>query len=435
MSESVRAASTGYHDERRIFSNFVWFAFDRASRMIVSVVVSVLVARHLGPVDFGVLSFGVALAGIFAVFGGLGLESVVVRDLVRGEKGGTWRAAWQLRIGMAVVAYVLMVAVAFAWRPDSPHTILISAILGLGLLFGPADLIDAWFQAHGRIRRSAAARQIVLWMSAGWRLWLVWVEASVVVFAVASVIEAAAVAVALRFAFRGQHAFTSTSRTVAVERRRLLAEGAPLMLSGLLVTITLQVDRLLLGYFQGNEAVGTYAAAARLTELFHVVPLALGAAIMPRLTSLRDDDEARYWAVARTSFIGLALAGLVFALAITFVGPWLVPALFGASYTAASPVLSVHAWTLAFVFMVSLRSRLLVIEGGTRWVLAMSLLTALLNVTGNLFLIPRFGGVGAAWAAVLAWSFAALGAPWFFAASRGWIVNLARGGSKRGYHI
>jgi O-antigen/teichoic acid export membrane protein len=49
----------------------------------------------------------------------------------------------------------------------------------------------------------------------------------------------------------------------------------------------------------------------------------------------------------------------------------------------------------------------------------------LLNIGGNLLLIPRFGGMGAAWVAVGAWSFGAFGAPWCFAATRELIRKMA----------
>ncbi len=434
MSESQ--ADIFVSGRRRIVSNFGWLIADRVGRMVVNVVVGVVVARHLGPDEFGVLSFSLALTGMFTVVAGFGLEGVVVRDLVRDSTGAVWKAAWQLRLGLAMLAYGATVGAALVWRPDSPRTVLITAIVGVGLFFTPADLIDAWFQAIGRVRRPAVARQIVLWIAAAWRLALVAMHAPLTAFAAASAAEAAAIAFALWLAFRGERIRTSDTH-LAAERRRLLREGWPLMMSGLLVTITLQIDRLLIAYFKGDEALGIYAVAARLTESFHMLPLALGAAIMPRLTSLRGENEARYWVIARWCTAGLAVVGLAAASVITWMGPWLIAALFGAHYADAAPVLVVHAWTLAFVFVVSLRSRLLVIEGATRWVLAMSLLTAALNVAGNLLFVPRFGSVGAAWAAVVAWAFAALIAPWFFGPSRSVVaklMGLSPGARKVGDH-
>jgi Na+-driven multidrug efflux pump len=74
----------------------------------------------------------------------------------------------------------------------------------------------------------------------------------------------------------------------------------------------------------------------------------------------------------------------------------------------------VHVWSLGFVFLVSLRGRLLVLEGLSQWMPALAAATAGLNLALNVWLIPRLGVVGAAWAATTAWGFSALLAPVLF---------------------
>ncbi len=402
-----------------VFANFAWLMFDRLGRMIINFVVGVAVARHLGPADFGVLSYATASASIFAVFAGLGLDELLVRDLVReSEAGATWRAAWQLRLAAALVAFGGVVVMTVLGRPDAPQLWGVVAIVAVGLLFTPVDLVDSWFLAQSRMRPPAMARQAALWIAAAWRLVLVAVGAGLLAFAFAILIESALVGAALLWVLRRSKGPIPSTASVATERRRLLTEGWPLMVSGLLVTVTMQADRLLLGRFCGDMAVGTYAVAARLTEVCYALPLALGAAVMPRLAVLYREETAEYWRLARRAFFGLGLVGLVGSGLASALAAVLVPLIFGARYADSARILAVHVWVLAFVFMVSMRSRMLVIEAGTRWVLSMSLLTALLNVGTNILLIPRHGAMGAAVAAVAAWAFSALVAPWFFAATR-----------------
>jgi PST family polysaccharide transporter len=418
-------------ERRRILENFAWLISDRAGRVVVNLVVSVFVARSLGPTEFGMLSFATVLSGLFAVLSGLGLENVVVRDLARGDERGAWKAAWRLRLGASVVAYVLTVAAAYAWRPDSPRLCGVVAIVAAGLLFTPADLFDAWFQSQGRMRPPAVARQLALWMAVAWRMVLVATDASLESFALANVAEAAAVALALRWTFKKEETPVAAPGQIGAQMRRLLREGWPLLASGVLVTITMQSDRLLLGHIRGDAELGIYVVASRFTEIFHILPVAVGAAAMPRLTTLYRDDQSRYWAFARGAVAAAALTGFAVGAVLAGIGPFILTTVFGSEYEGASDILAAHAWTLVFIFIVSLRSRLLVIEAGTRWVLAMSLLTAALNVAGNLLLIPRFGGVGAAWTAVGAWAFSALVAPLCFAHTRTLLVKLVRGTAAR----
>jgi O-antigen/teichoic acid export membrane protein len=158
-----------------------------------------------------------------------------------------------------------------------------------------------------------------------------------------------------------------------------------------------------------------------------VLPVALGAALLPRLTKLRQENPPEYGRQARRWAAGLVGAGAGAATLLMLAGPVVVPVVFGPAYAAAADVLAVHAWSLPFVFLVSLRTRLLVIEAGTRWVLLMSLVTAALNLGANLLLIPRMGGLAAAWATAGAWAGSALVAPWLFAPTRALMLRLIRG--------
>lgn len=418
-------------DRHRLFANFTWFFADRAGRMAVNVLVSVLVARHLGPAEFGLLNFATALTGIAVVMAGLGLESVLLRDLIRGNTPAAWKAAWQLRMTAALAAYVVPVIVSIVSRPDSPRVWAVVAMVGAGLLFAPADLVDVWFQAKGRVRPPAFARQCVLWVAVGWRLILIARGAALEAFALAMALESAGVAGALRLTIKRETLPVGTPADVAVERRRLLREGWPLMASGVLVTLTMQVDRLMLGQMRGDAELGIYGAAVRITEIFHLLPVAVGVAAMPRLTSLHQAAPLQYWSLARRLVGTLALAGLAVGGVLAWVGPRLLTAIFGTQYEPAAEIIVVHVWSLVFVFIVSARSRLLVIEAGTASVLAMSLLTASVNVVGNAMLIPSWGGRGAAWAAVGTWAFSALLAPLCFSRTRAHSSKLLFAGATR----
>jgi O-antigen/teichoic acid export membrane protein len=125
-------------------------------------------------------------------------------------------------------------------------------------------------------------------------------------------------------------------------------------------------------------------------------------------------------------FWGLGAVAVGLSAVVSLLAPWLVPLVLGARYEEAARIFGVHVWALPGVCLVSLRSRFLVIEAGTRWIFSISLLTALFNFSANLILIPRHGGLGAAWATVGAWFFSAAVAPWFFPATRTLTLDLIR---------
>jgi hypothetical protein len=67
----------------KVVSNTGWLFSDRILRMGVGLLVGVWVARYLGPEQFGLLSFAMALVALVGTIATLGLRGIVVRDIVR----------------------------------------------------------------------------------------------------------------------------------------------------------------------------------------------------------------------------------------------------------------------------------------------------------------------------------------------------------------
>ncbi len=68
---------------RKYFANTSWLLGERILRMIVSLFVGIYVARYLGPERFGLLSYANSFVGLFTAIATLGLDGIVVRELVK----------------------------------------------------------------------------------------------------------------------------------------------------------------------------------------------------------------------------------------------------------------------------------------------------------------------------------------------------------------
>jgi O-antigen/teichoic acid export membrane protein len=85
----------------------------------------------------------------------------------------------------------------------------------------------------------------------------------------------------------------------------------------------------------------------------------------------------------------------------------LVTLLYGAEYSGSGRILAVHVWALVFVSIGSARTGWIVAENLVRYQMLATLLGALVNVGLNYVLIPRYAGLGAAWATVASQAVAA----------------------------
>jgi len=69
----------------KYFKNTSWLFLEKILRMVVGLTVGIWVARYLGPEQFGNFSYAQSLVGLFTAISALGLDGIVVRELVKNE--------------------------------------------------------------------------------------------------------------------------------------------------------------------------------------------------------------------------------------------------------------------------------------------------------------------------------------------------------------
>jgi len=106
----------------------------------------------------------------------------------------------------------------------------------------------------------------------------------------------------------------------------------------------------------------------------------------------------------------MAIIGYLIAIPTTFLAGWVVELLFGSAYSRAGSMLAILIWAGLFVNLGIARSSFLTTMNWTKAYLMTVFLGCLVNVTLNLLLIPRYGGLGAAIATCVAYWLAAHGA-------------------------
>ena len=69
----------------KYFKNTSWLFGEKILRMVVGLFVGIWVARYLGPEQFGLFSYSQSFVGLFIAIATLGLDGIVVRELVKDE--------------------------------------------------------------------------------------------------------------------------------------------------------------------------------------------------------------------------------------------------------------------------------------------------------------------------------------------------------------
>lgn len=371
--------------------------------MVVALLVIVYVARYLGPERFGLLSYAGSFVGLFTAIATLGLDGIIVRELVktperRDELLGT---AFRLKMCGAVLMW-LGIAAAIPFTNNDTLTNTIVAIIAFGVIFQAFNVIDFHFQAEVKFKFVAFARLVQLVVSSIIKLVLIWIAAPLVCFAFVFLLDAAVLALGMTVMYLKNTGKVWSWKWRWKTARVLLKDSWPLILSGIAVSIYMRIDQLMLKEMLGVEQVGHYAAAVRLSEAWYFVPMAITSSVLPAIINSKKRSEELYYQRLQKLYDLMVWLAVAIALPTTFLAPWVIRNLYGEAFLPAAGVLSIHIWAGVFVFLGVASGKWFLSENFIKLSFYRTLLGALGNVIFNLILIPIFHINGAAIGTLLA---------------------------------
>ena len=394
----------------KIVDNIGWLFFDKILRMGVGLLIGVWVARYLGPEQFGLLNFTAALIGLFGALAGMGLQGIVVREIVREPtcREDTLGTAAALQLLGGAVAYSLLLVTVFYLRPQDVLSQLVAAILGAMVLFKASEVVGYWFESQVQSKYTVWVQNGAFLFFAGIKVVLILSGASLIYFAWAMLAEAIVVAMALTLAL---HRLGPPLYSLRISYDRcfaLLKAGWPFMLSSIAIMIYMKIDQVMIGQMLGNDAVGIYSAAVRISEIWYFIATAVAASVLPAILEAKKNNEAQYRQRLQALFDLMTWIAIIVALPVTFFATPLVTMLFGAEYSEAGGVLAIHVWATVFVFLGVAGGNWFLAENQQLISLQRTALGAVVNVLLNILLIPMMGVMGAAWATLISYAVAAM---------------------------
>ena len=397
---SAQFAQRGY--ARRVANNSIWMLAERLLRYLIGFLIGIWIARYLGVEQYGLLSYASAFVSIFEWLSILGLDPAVVRELVddplrRDEALGSLLA---LRFAGGVLMVVAIALALPAIDPADPRARVMIVMISFAQLLVACDSLDCWFQATLTSRYAAFARIVVVMALAAVRVVLIWLQAPIEAFACAILVEAALAAGGMVIVYRTAGGAPARLQPSCAGMRSLLANGWPLVAAAAATSFYQRVDHVMIGELAGYGAVGAYSVAVRFVEVTYLAPAVLLAAAFPALIIARTSDQSLFSNRVQAMFDVSVWVAVVLAGVLWMFGASVISLLFGASFAEAGKVLAVLAWMPLLAFTSMVRARVLMAENVLRAVLAIEVAICVLNVVGNVLLIPRWGAPGAACAAL-----------------------------------
>jgi O-antigen/teichoic acid export membrane protein len=388
---------------RKYFSNTSWLFAEQILRIIAGLLVGIYVARYLGPEKFGLFSYALAFVALFASIAKLGLDGIIVRDLVNapGKRDlylGT--AFWLKVIGAMLAGAGIVVAVAIA---ENDHTTkLYIGIIASGLIFQSFEVVDFYFQSRVLSKYVSICKISQLILSSLLKLYFVAINADLFWFVLVSVIDQASLAAALAYAYSKQKLgafYIQFDKTIAKE---LLISAKPLIISGLMVSVYSSIDRVIIKEMLGVREVGLYAAATGLTAALYFVPMLIANSLFPAILNAKQQSEDIYNRRLSLLYKYILSIGLFVCLFVSVFATPIISLLYGQKFAESANVLQIYIWNFLIICFSAIFGKWLLSENLQHLMPRFALVAIVVNVIGCLALIPLWSIKGAALAALAA---------------------------------
>lgn len=391
-------------------------AYKTASEFVTKLAtffILLLGARYLTTEEFGILSLGFVSGWLLGVASDFGLQIYLAREVARlpGRGPALFWALLRWRVGFALTGLLALVggSIWLAWPGATAPFLLVAAAQLEGAI---TEFVFHYFRGLERSELESSLQlairpTAVVAVSIGLIVRPGLLTFGLIFFLISSLGLTAALVVGSRL--------DSPVPSGKIERHSMnirdsFREVAPIGLGILLSGLYFRVDLYLIEAWLGLKAVGLYNAVFRLLDALRLIPAAVLAVVFPRLCR---ETSMRTLTLVAAPLVGSSVAIL---LALEWQAELVVRITFGSEYVAAVPALRILLMALPLLYLNYLLTHQLIAWGRQQGFAVYCGLGLIVNLLLNLWLIPTFGIVGAAWSTI----FTEL----FLAAA--WLVSLAR---------
>ncbi len=385
----------------KLLSNTLWLLIAQALVKGVAFVYSIYLAGALGVEQFGLYIAALAYFSLFSSITDFGFNRFLVREGAKDlQKLSQYLASIIiLRIGMTAILFAGFSLLIFQ-LDNNRMRVMLSVLAVLAVLPQSLGLtLDSLLVAREKLKYSSIGLLLlsiansllgVYFISSGWG----------VTGALFSIILSQLIYIGVLIIFI-QKAGISLRAGAQIKYFKEIAKGSlPYGILGVLGLVYFRIDSLMLSYLKGSYDAGIYGAAFRFLEAIVFVPSAVATALFPVLSRLHDNNlpELKRLYFKSLQIIGSLSVGTLIIFLVFL--PSLIES-YLPQYQPSIEVLRILSWTIPFMFLHVIGTIVLLsTDKLLKSVIVLSLFTVAFNIIANLYLIPEYSYIGAAYVTV-----------------------------------
>ena len=393
-------------NKKKVFVNLFWAMTGKIVNMAGALLVGILVARYLGPSQYGLMNYVISYVALFTVISNFGLDDIEIRELSRTPERKEYilGTCFRLRMIFATIAFLLIILSLFLFEADLYTSIMI-LIYSVTLYTGSFNIVRNYFTSivkNEYVVKSEISRTVI---GACIKIILLWIKAPLEYFIIATMFDTILVASGYCISYKkivGNIFEWKYDKTIVPF---YIKESFPLVLSGAAVIIYQRIDQVMIGNMIDNEAVGYFATAGKFLDLILFLPMVLTQTVTPLLVRAKEYDQKEY-EIKKRQFVSIVVwVSIILAVLVSLLAYWLIFFTYGNKYLMAVPILQIMAFKTVGMALSSSSGQIIIMERIQKWAFIRNIIGCLICIGLNLLLIPRYGVIGSAWVTIITVAF------------------------------
>lgn len=398
----------------KLFINTGWLISERIIDMIITLFIGIYTTRYLGPENYGLLNYSLSFIALFTFISNLGLDAIIIKELVNRKKqeGLILGTSILMRMLSSLLSIVLILLLVKFLHWNNDKILLIALLQSLSLLFNSFEVINLWFQWRLESKKTIIAKTSVSVIIGLLKLSLIASSSSVEWFAIAVSINSLLISIILiSIYYRSKGLRLRFSLEMG---RILLSQSYNFILSGMIMVIYTQMDRLMIGWLMDDASVGYYTAATTVSNLWFFIPYAIINSARSTIIEAKNISNDVFEGKLKRLYSIIIWMGIFVGVFFTIFSGGVVNLLYGNQYAPAAQPLTIIVWAGIFALLGVARDIWYVSENRMKYSKVFVMWGALINVILNLLFIPIWGIDGSAIATLTAQMVVVLIAPFFY---------------------
>ena len=390
-----------YLTDKTVSSNIAWLFLDKLVKFTIGFFVAAYLARYLGPTDYGTLNFVIAFVSLFSVIATLGMNGVIVRDLVVFKKD-SFKVLGTASVVMSITSFTAYIAcslVAFFYYSDEFIFSLI-LIYGSTIIFKTSDLFRFWQESIIKSKIIVIIESLVFFLSSTLKIFLIFYEYDLLYFIIVLTLEIIVSAIAIFVSYNHNYSIGNWKYDSDYSKN-LLKRSLPFFISSLGIVIYMRVDQLMLKSYLGEYSVGIYSVGMKLSEIWYFIPTIIVSSVFPKLFKLKNEFPKEFNDKVLILLRFLSFLSILSIIFVSIFSHEIINLIFGSEYSESASVLVIHIWTGLFVAYGLVSSNWYIANGIEKTVMYKTIYSAIICIILNVLFIPKYGVVGAALSTLL----------------------------------